>query len=271
MRRFLGFLLTVGTLALAAFIGFTYVSSWLNPEPLTIETVDGRPFISAAQPTQIPWTKALDNSGYDVSHPQCKSKLPTAPVGFAIVGLNRGKPFTANPCFETQWNWAKTHDGVAVYINTADPNDGSATRYGKNIAKDTIKRLAKFKIPAGTPVWLDVETHNTWTSPDRSVQVISETLFELAAAGYPVGIYGPPAHWFEITGNSNLGVPTWLALGEYPDVASGVAAAKVACSASSFGLRVPAMVQFVATVDGVSLDRNIMCSDPTGLVAPAQP
>jgi hypothetical protein len=28
------------------------------------------------------------------------------------------------------------------------------------------------------------------------------------------------------------------------------------------------MVQFVATVDGVALDRNIICTSPDGLVAP---
>lgn len=254
---------------LAAFIGFTFVNSWLNPEPLTIETIDGRPFITTDQPEIPAWSGALDNSGYDVSHPQCKTSLPSAPVGFAIIGLNRGKPFTENPCFESQWAWANTHDGVAVYINTADPNDRSATKYGMDIAKDTLKRLKKFDVPKGTPVWLDVETHNTWTDPQRSVQVISETLLTLANAGYPVGIYGPPAHWFEITGNANIGVPTWLALGEYPDVASGVAAAKESCTLGSFGLRVPSIVQFVATVDGLTLDRNIMCADPTGLVAPA--
>lgn len=255
---------------LAAFIGFTFVSSWVNPEPLTIETIDGRPFITTDQPAIPTWEGELDNSGYDVSHPQCKSVLPTAPVGFAIIGLNRGKPFSQNPCFESQWDWANTHDGVAVYINTADPNDGSATKYGIDIAKDTLKRLKKFDVPAGTPIWLDVETHNTWTDTQRSIQVISEILVTLAGAGYPVGIYGPPAHWFEITGNANIGVPTWLALGQYPDVASGVAAAKAACTESSFGLRVPSIVQFVATVDGVSLDRNIMCGDPAGLVAPAK-
>jgi hypothetical protein len=271
LRRLLGFLVTAGTLVLAGFIGFTLISSWLNPEPLSIGTVDGRTFISVQQPAQISWTAPLDNSGYDVSHPQCKSKLPSSPVGFVIVGLNKGKPFTSNPCFETQWNWAKTHDGVAVYINTADPNDGSATRYGKSIASDTIKRLKKFNVPVGTPVWLDVETHNTWSTTDRAAQVISETMAQLSAAGYPVGIYGPPAHWFEITGDANLGVPTWLALGKYPDIASGVAAAKAACTTSSFGLREPAIVQFVATVGRVTLDRNYMCLAPTGLVAPVHP
>lgn len=269
MRRVFGFLVTAGALVLAGLVGYSLVSSWLNPAPLTIESVDGRPLITAMQPELISVPATLDNSGYDVSYPQCKSELPTKPVGFAIVGLNGGKPFTKNKCFASQWEWALSHDAVAVYINTADPGDESAVRYGKRIAKDSLKRLAKFKIDPGTPIWLDVETHNTWSGAERAIQVLTELAIELTAAGYPVGIYAPPVHWFEITGNANLGLPIWLALGPYPDVPSGVAAAKAACSQSAFGGKTPDMVQFVATVDGITLDRNLICGNATGLVAPA--
>jgi hypothetical protein len=113
-----------------------------------------------------------------------------------------------------------------------------------------------------------VETYNTWTSPDRAVQVLTELSIDLTAAGYPVGIYAPPVHWFEITGNANVGMPLWLAIGPYSDVESGVVAAKAACSKNAFGGKAPDMVQFVATVDGVALDRNIICTSPDGLVAP---
>ena len=94
MRRILGFLVTAGALVLAGLVGYSVFTSWLNPTPLTIENVDGRPLITATQPqlTSVPAT--LDNSGYDVSYPQCKSDLPTKSVGFGIVGLNGGKPFT---------------------------------------------------------------------------------------------------------------------------------------------------------------------------------
>ena len=119
MRRVFGFLVTAGALVLAGLVGYSLVSSWLNPAPLTIESVDGRPLITAMQPELISVPATLDNSGYDVSYPQCKSELPTKPVGFAIVGLNGGKPFTKNKCFASQWEWALSHDAVAVYINTA--------------------------------------------------------------------------------------------------------------------------------------------------------
>ena len=96
MRRFFGFLVTAGALVVAALVGYSLVLSWLNPLPLTIESVDGRPLITATQPATIAVSNDLDNSGYDISYPQCKGELPTKFVGFAIVGLNGGKPFTAN-------------------------------------------------------------------------------------------------------------------------------------------------------------------------------
>ena len=271
MRRFLGFIVTAGALALAGLVGFSLVNSWLNPDPLTIENVDGRPLITATQPPLTPFDFELDNSGYDISYPQCSGDLPSKFVGFAIVGLNGGKPFTENKCFKRQWEWALTYDAVAIYINTADPGTQSPVRYGKRVAKDTLKRLDKYDIEPGTPIWLDVETYNTWSGADRAVQVLTELTIDLTAAGYPVGIYAPPVHWFEITGNANVGTPLWLAIGPYPDVPSGVAAAKKACNRNAFGGKTPDMVQFVATVDGVTLDRNIMCTEPAGLVAPTKP
>jgi hypothetical protein len=271
LRRFFGFIVTVGALALAGLVGFSLVNSWLNPEPLTIENVDGRPLITATQPELTPINFELDNSGYDISYPQCSGDLPGKFVGFAIVGLNGGKPFTENKCFERQWEWALTYDAVAIYINTADPGTQSPIRYGKRVAKDTLKRLNKYDIEPGTPIWLDVETYNTWSGADRAVQVLTELAIDLTAAGYPVGIYAPPVHWFEITGNANVGMPLWLAIGPYPDVPSGVAAAKKACDRNAFGGKAPDMVQFVATVDGITLDRNIICTNPVGLVAPTKP
>jgi hypothetical protein len=271
LRRFLGFIVTAGALALAGLVGFSLVNSWLNPDPLTIENVDGRPLITATQPPLTPFDFELDNSGYDISYPQCSGDLPSKFVGFAIVGLNGGKPFTENKCFKRQWEWALTYDAVAIYINTADPGTQSPVRYGKRVAKDTLKRLDKYDIEPGTPIWLDVETYNTWSGADRAVQVLTELTIDLTAAGYPVGIYAPPVHWFEITGNANVGTPLWLAIGPYPDVPSGVAAAKKACNRNAFGGKTPDMVQFVATVDGVTLDRNIMCTEPAGLVAPTKP
>ncbi len=268
LRKLIGLALTALILFGIGTYGYVKVQDWVDPTPVTISTIDGRPVITAVQPAISKFSGELDNSGYDVSFPQCKSDLPAAAVGFAIVGLNNGKPFTENPCFTKQWKWARTHPGVAVYINMADPGTSSPARYGTRIGKDSVKKLKRLSVPKGTPVWLDIETLNTWTEPERSVQVISTTLRELTKAGYPVGVYAPPAHWFEITMNANLDIPSWLAIGKFSTTAKGVKAAKAACKEVSFGNRVPSIVQFVTNRDGRLLDHNLMCdSDPTGLVA----
>lgn len=265
MRRLSNFLFGLTALAFIAFASFSYVTETFA-EPLNIETVDGRPFINVTQPNTVTYEGELDNSGYDISHPQCKTPLPTKVVGFAIIGLNKGKPFTENPCFEKQWAWANTYDAAAIYINTADPGRGAPEAYGQEIAKDTIDRLTKFGIGKQIPIWLDVETLNTWSEPSRAVVVLTEIMHLLTDAGWHVGIYSTKVHWFEITLNAKVGVPTWRAIGKYPDVPSGVAAAKKACTEAGIAGTIPAMVQFVATVDGITLDRNILCGSPNGIV-----
>jgi hypothetical protein len=266
MRRFANFIFGLLALLFVAFPGYSYLTEFIAKDPLTIETVDGRPFITVTQPQTITYAGPLDNSGYDISHPQCKSALPGKVVGFAIIGLNKGKPFSENPCFEKQWAWATSYDAAAIYINTADPGKGDPAAYGQRIARDTLDRLAKYNVSTQIPIWLDVETLNTWTSPDRAVSVLTEAMHLLAEAGYHVGIYSTTAHWFEITLNAKLGVPTWRAIGKFSDVPTGVAAAKAACTQAGIAGTIPAIVQFVATVDGVTLDRNILCTDPNGLV-----
>ena len=269
MRRLANFLFGLTALLFVAFAAYSYINETVIADPLTIESVDGRPYLTVEQPASITWSGPLDNSGYDVSHPQCKTELPTKYVGFVIIGLNKGKPFTENPCFEKQWQWALTHEAAAIYINTADPGDGDPAAYGQKIAKDALKRLEHFGISKNIPIWLDVETHNTWTEPSRSVSVLSETMHLLSAAGYHVGIYSTTGHWLEITLNAKIGVPTWRAIGKFNDVAAGVAAAKAACTQAGLAGNLPNIVQFVATVDGVELDRNIMCTEANGLVGKA--
>jgi hypothetical protein len=198
--------------------------------------------------------------GFDVSYPQCRRSLPAAPVGFAIVGLNNGKPFSANPCFARLWKWAQRHESAAVYINTADPGKGTATEYGGRIAADTLARLTKAGVPAGTPVWLDIEAANTWTTPQRAVQVINEIMRQLTEAGHPVGIYAAPRHWFEITLNAVVDVPVWLPVGRYPSVVKGQQAARAACRDVAFGDRAPDLVQFITKAHGRVLDHNLRCS-----------
>jgi hypothetical protein len=267
VKRLLGTLFTGITVTVVAAVVLFMLSSWLRPDVITVDTVDSRPVISAKQPTTSAWQGQLDNSGYDISYPQCGRYMSDAFVGFAIIGLNYGRPLTANPCFATQWEWAKTHDGVAVYVNMSDPGTGTARQRGSLIVADLKERLPSSNVEIGTPVWLDIEKENTWTSSQRSVEVIQTVVTGLTQAGYPVGIYAAPTHWLEIAFNARVKVPIWLALGYYSTTAKGVADAKLACNELGFGDRKPSIVQFVSS-DGISRrDRNIMCTEPDGLVA----
>lgn len=69
---------------------------------------------------------ASEPAGYDVSYPQCGSELP-AEVTFAVVGVNGGRVFQANPCLgidggASQLAWAYRHDPTPdFYLNTANP------------------------------------------------------------------------------------------------------------------------------------------------------
>ena len=61
--------------------------------------------------------------GYDISYPQCGGPFPT-PYGFAIVGVNGGRVYKANPCLgigngPSELEWA---GGAAqLYANTGNP------------------------------------------------------------------------------------------------------------------------------------------------------
>src|SRR5205823_5062442 len=62
--------------------------------------------------------------GYDVSYPQCESAYPANPA-FAIVGVNRGIVFSANPCLgasskgASQLAWSGPD--AQLYANTGNP------------------------------------------------------------------------------------------------------------------------------------------------------
>jgi hypothetical protein len=69
--------------------------------------------------------------GYDISFPQCGRPFPVG-AAFTIVGVNGGRPFTANPCLgagadpsELAWGGV----GTALYVNTANPGPSQTTRW----------------------------------------------------------------------------------------------------------------------------------------------
>jgi hypothetical protein len=157
------------------------------------------PGTAIAAPTAT--TATSTRVGYDVSHPQCGTTLPTARA-FAIVGVNGGLATRTNRCLAEQLSWAWRSNGVVtaqpkaqLYLNTANPGqvrhlvttwpatgstpygscDGTNSRacswqYGWERAQNSVvsffRPAARAARVDSQPVrytwWLDVETMNTW-------------------------------------------------------------------------------------------------------------
>lgn len=73
-------------------------------------------------------------TGYDASYPQCGRSLPSA--AFAIVGVNNGIAFSANPCLgtgngpsELAWAQRAANHAPAFYANTADPGPAYSSHW----------------------------------------------------------------------------------------------------------------------------------------------
>ena len=151
--------------------------------------------------------------GYDVSHPQCARKLP-ATGGFGIVGINRGRPLSTNPCLARQTAWAAGKPGRAVYVNTGYPGTGDPVAYGRRIVDDAIAREHAAGVAGTTVWWLDVETVNTWEgTTQENATVLDSMAARLQELGVRVGIYSTPTMWLEIAGTWEPGLPVWYATG----------------------------------------------------------
>jgi LysM repeat protein len=195
--------------------------------------------------------------GYDFSYPNCDTRVPASPT-FAVIGLNLGRPFTANPCFAREW--AAAQRPRSVYINTAYSNvllrhvtpscsaAGSAqplTPAGQRAyAVGCSEAEADLQLLAASPplaIWLDVEPGNTWSSRRSlnaaTIKGIIERL--LGQAGHPaIGVYSNAAFWRSIVGRwSSLSVPEWVATGapDPPGCPAGFAAGPVWLSQSTDG------------------------------------
>jgi hypothetical protein len=180
------------------------------------------------------------STGYDISYPQCGGAYPAG--AFGVVGVNGGYPFVHyNPCLADQY---RRSPHAALYINTgynpvytqvdglhttpecltrSAPIHGSAeqkaawavgcSEASRSMAYATSQGVAN---PRGW--WLDVETENSWSSTDLSlnqytVQGLVDTLRRQSAAA--VGIYSTGYQWRTITGNLPVsGVrANWVATG----------------------------------------------------------
>lgn len=222
-------------------------------------------------PNQIP--------GYDISWPQCGKPYPAGPVAFAIIGINGGRPYTANPCFLDEYRWAQRFErNPAVYVNTAYPKPEAieatigpsgpcaaedhwcrAYNFGYGIGREVVQRATNLRI-VPSMWWLDVETGNYWSDdPAYNAQVIRATIDYFRERNLPLGIYSTPRQWRIIAGGYAPGLPVWTA------GAQGIEESHRRCFDSAYAFAGGA-VRLVQYYD-YGFDTNFLC--PNGSSMPA--
>ena len=184
---------------------------------------------AAAVAAQTPYT----GTGYDISYPQCSSA--TLPGGsFGIIGVNNGRPFTSynSQCFAALEAHAQASGTPSLYINTAysgayrknvttfcaQQGQSMAWQIGCSEAATSFGYAGQPATGSVTMWWLDVETANSWSSRDLS---LNQTTIEGAASflvgkGFPVGVYSTVGAWQTITGSKTTYTPasttaSWIA------------------------------------------------------------
>jgi len=187
--------------------------------------------------TSQPADAAVGDLGHDLSWPQCAAWNTSQPTvrAFAIVGVNRGLPFSENECLAVQADWAVGTGQAMLYANTANPwtastrwpqsgegrcverNDptdaGCAYEYGRRAAADALAKavatLAGVLDPKKVTWWADVEGFrqdgqpgNSWEDDQlANAADIQGFVDGLRQGGVPeVGIYSTAPQWNDITG-----------------------------------------------------------------------
>jgi hypothetical protein len=212
-------------------------------------------------------------TGYDYSYVQCGTAAPTA--AFGIVGVNAGYPFTYyNSCLAAEYAAAAKTGNAATYVNTGyDPTytaiDGrhttqecanasvtvagtlvqqAAWAVGCSEAQRDLAYASAQSATSPTAWWLDVETANSWSSTDLTLNTY--TLQGLIATlrqstSVPVGVYSTAAQWSAITGGYQAPVDAdWLATGQRT-----AKRARQACGSTGFTGAKIWLVQYVAAYD----------------------
>ena len=219
--------------------------------------------------------------GSDISWPQCGLSYPSGAT-FGIVGVDHGRPFDPdnqygpNTCLASEYAWARTNTTTKrgdLYINTGyDPTyaaiDGRHTTQdcatGSQSIAGTLDQQAAWGVgcseaqrdiayatsqSATSPVawWLDVETSNSWSSSDLSLNryTIQGIVDALRPQGRPIGVYSTSFQWSAITGGFQLQVDAnWVATGQ-----RSLKRARAACSAQGFTGAPVWLVQYVTSID----------------------
>src|SRR5256714_7901947 len=155
----------------------------------------------ANQATPVAYTHG--STGYDISFPQCGGAYPAG--AFGIIGVNGGYPFVHyNPCLADEYAHSPPDQKAAWAAGCSEALRSMAYAASQGVAK-----------PSGW--WLDVETENSWSSTDLSlnqftIQGIVDTLHQATSA---VRIYSTGFQWHTIVGNLPVtGVrANWVATG----------------------------------------------------------
>lgn len=236
---------------------------------------------SAAKPVKPPSTR-----GYDISYPQCAGAYPSNPA-FAIVGVNGGRVYSANPCLASQVAWGGGAS-AELYANTGNPGPalssfwpiGQSTPrvcaaanpdtadcafdYGWNAAKHSFEtaqaayqQLGIAASPALTKWWLDVETSNSWRSDNLALNVAAlqgEVAYLRDVAGVTrIGFYSTTYQWGVITGGTKVfaAYPSWGA------GASSERGARNLCTSTTTSFTGGSLVMVQYPYSG--FDANIRC------------
>jgi len=182
------------------------------------------------------------STGFDISWPQCGGAYPPA-AGVAVVGVNDGRPFTTNPCLQSEAQWAGGARELYMNLNSAAAVDGTdsdgpwghcaandvhclAYTYGWNAADASYNAAASQGVHAKT-WWLDVEVvgkcapqfptgGNGYWSCDKGINMatIQGALDLLRQRNLIAGIYSTSYQYDQIAGGttpSGWGPPIWLA------------------------------------------------------------
>jgi hypothetical protein len=200
--------------------------------------------------------------GYDASYPQCSGGRVPGGAGFAIVGVNRGKAFTTNPCLGREWRSAAAPPR-AVYLNSGfkPDNYSKATSGCRKLSKllgapderrkayaigcsEAVYSLAAMRTSRISKLvmsWIDVELANSWDEGDVNLNrfALQGEIDQLGAVGPLPGLYSSSRSWGAITGN-------WSPPGVAGNWTAGIPPA-TACGSAGFSGAPVWLVQEAAT------------------------
>lgn len=187
----------------------------------------------------------------DSSEPKTSVYLNTGDPGNSYLGLQiTDWPASGNTpygsCLSTQ---ATTH-----YLSPGQVSPSCAYEYGYQKADQDLFWLSAAAAgdrlptsPGDYPVWLDVETSNSWESQtELNVADLQGMVQALQKSGVEeIGVYALPLQWQEITGGANS-----LAFGSFPQLqdwilgADSVQTARTECQEPPFAGASVALTQF---------------------------